>query len=70
MQAITFEADIVGEFLRIPNFELFKNKHVRVVIEAEEVSAARSVLPKAFTQPLQVAEYVAMGSRDEWHSRG
>jgi hypothetical protein len=32
MQAITFEADIVGEFLRIPNFELFKNKHVRVVI--------------------------------------
>jgi hypothetical protein len=70
MQAITFEADIEGEFLRIPNFELFKNKHVRVVIEAEEVSAARSVLPKAFTQPLQVAEYVAMGSRDEWHSRG
>jgi hypothetical protein len=38
MQAITFEADIVGEFLRIPNFELFKNKHVRVVIEAEQFS--------------------------------
>jgi hypothetical protein len=70
MVAVAFEADIVSEFLRIPNFEQFKNKHVRVVIEEEEVSATRSVLPKAFTQPLQVAEYVAMGSRDEWHSRG
>lgn len=71
MYSISFETDIVSEFLRIPNFEQFKNKHVRVVIEAEEtVSTAGSVLPKAFTQPLQVAEYVAMGSRDEWHSRG
>jgi len=70
MYAVAFEADIVSEFLRIPNFEQFKNKHVRVVIEAEEASDARSVLPKAFTQPLQVAEYVAMGSREEWHSRG
>jgi hypothetical protein len=69
MVAVAFEADIVSEFLRIPNFEQFKNKHVRVVIEAEEVSATRSVLPKAFTQPLQVAEYVAMDSRDAWHSR-
>ena len=36
MQAITFEADIVSEFLRIPNFEQLKNKHVKVVIEASE----------------------------------
>ena len=36
MQTITFEADIVSEFLRIPNFEQLKNKHVRVVIEAQE----------------------------------
>lgn len=36
MYAITFEADIVSEYLRIPNFEQLKNKHVRVVIEAEE----------------------------------
>jgi hypothetical protein len=35
MVAVAFEADIVSEFLRIPNFEQFKNKHVRVVIEAE-----------------------------------
>jgi hypothetical protein len=40
MHAITFEADIVSEFLRIPNFEQFKNKHVRVVIEAEAVKTA------------------------------
>lgn len=69
MYAVTFEADIVSEFLRIPNFEQLKNKHVRVVIEAEEVPAIRSVLPAAFTQPLQVTEYSAMGSRDEWHTR-
>ena len=68
MYAITFEADIVSEFLRIPNFEQLKNKHVRVVIE-EEVPAIRSVLPAAFTQPLQVTEYSAMGSRDEWNAR-
>jgi hypothetical protein len=35
MIAVTFEADIVSEFLRVPNFEQFKNKHVRVVIEEE-----------------------------------
>lgn len=38
MHAITFETSIVGEFLRIPNFELFQNKHVRVVIEADAVT--------------------------------
>ncbi|HQR82626.1 MAG TPA: hypothetical protein PK283_06940 [Thiotrichales bacterium] len=35
MYSIAFETDIVSEFLRIPNFEQFKNKHVRVVIEEE-----------------------------------
>ena len=35
MYAIEFEADVVGEYLKIPNFEQFKNKHVRFVIEAE-----------------------------------
>ncbi len=38
MLAITFEADIVSEYLRIPNFEQLKNKHVRVVIEEERAS--------------------------------
>jgi hypothetical protein len=35
MLAVTFEADIVSEYLRIPNFEQLRNKHVRVVIEEE-----------------------------------
>lgn len=39
MYAIEFEADVVGEYLKIPNFEQFKNKHVRVVIEAEGESS-------------------------------
>ncbi len=39
MLAITFEADIVSEYLRIPNFEQLKNKHVRVVIEEESVNS-------------------------------
>jgi hypothetical protein len=40
MCAVEFEADIVSEFLRIPNFEQLKNKHVRVVIEEEAVKTA------------------------------
>ena len=36
MVAITFEADIVSEYLRIPHFDQLKNKHVRIVIEADE----------------------------------
>jgi hypothetical protein len=36
MYAIEFEADIVNEYLKIPNFEQLKNKHVRVIIETDE----------------------------------
>lgn len=36
MYAIEFETDVVNEYLKIPNFEQFKNKHVRVVIETDE----------------------------------
>ncbi len=43
MATLTFETDIVSEFLRIPNFEQFKNKHVRVVIEAEEMPTSIAV---------------------------
>ncbi len=41
MNAMTFEADIVGEFLRIPNFERFQNKHVKVLIEEEKTQPVR-----------------------------
>lgn len=70
MYAITFEADIVSEYLRIPNFEQLKNKHVRVVIEAEESQSAQTALPIAFTRPLTVRDYSAIGGRDEWYDRG
>ncbi len=36
MVAITFETDIVSEYLRIPHFDQLKNKHVRIVIESDE----------------------------------
>jgi hypothetical protein len=37
MPAFTFEANIVSEYLLIPHFEELKNKHVRVVIEPDEM---------------------------------
>lgn len=36
MQAITLKLILWASFLRIPNFEQLKNKHVKVVIEASE----------------------------------
>ncbi len=50
MHAITFETDIVGEFLRIPNFEQFKNKHVRVVIEDALQKRKQSDIDHCFDQ--------------------
>ena len=47
MQTLEFETDIVDEFLRIPNFEQFKNKHVRVVIQ--EGLAPDAIETKAFS---------------------
>jgi hypothetical protein len=75
MYAITFEADIVSEFLRIPNFEQLKNKHVRVVIEAEEVvqnnpkQAIKALLTNARVKPFQqIRDPMAWqtAQRDEW----
>jgi hypothetical protein len=77
MLAVTFEADIVSEYLRIPNFEQLRNKHVRVVIEAEEVAATqastmqviKSLLNNARTKPFQqINDPMAWqkAQRDEW----
>jgi hypothetical protein len=70
MQAIAFEADIVDEFLRIPNFELFKNQHVRVVIEATQESndATITKLPQAFLNPVSVQDYSKLGTRESLYS--
>lgn len=36
MYAIEFEADINGEFIRLPQFEKLKNRHVKVIVLTEE----------------------------------
>jgi len=36
MYAIEFEADIKGEFIRLPQFEKLKNRHVKVIVLTEE----------------------------------
>ena len=76
MLAVTFEADIVSEFLRIPNFEQLKNKHVRVVIETEEVVASvspkqaiKALLSNADAKPFQkIRDPLAwqIAQREEW----
>ena len=70
MTPLVFEADIRGEYLRIPNDERIRNKHVRVVIEVDESPVPRDTLPEAFTRPLRVSDYRLIGQRDEWHTRG
>ena len=35
MYELEFETDIISEFLKIPHFEQFKNKHVRIVIQTD-----------------------------------
>jgi hypothetical protein len=77
MYAVTFEADIVSEFLRIPNFEQLKNKHVRVVIEAEDAEqrsaspkqAIKALLDNAHIKPFQqIRDPLAwqIAQREEW----
>ena len=49
MYAIEFEADIKGEYLRIPQFEKLKNQHVKVILLADEPVAnelASSIQPR------------------------
>jgi Txe/YoeB family toxin of Txe-Axe toxin-antitoxin module len=74
MYAIAFEADIVDEFLRIPNFEQFKNKHVKVVIEAEDKplntkQSIKQLLASVQNKPFQqIQDPLAwqQAQRDEW----
>lgn len=74
MYAVTFETDIVSEFLRIPHFEKLKNKHVRVVIEADETAvnpkqAIKTLLGNAHKKPFQhIQDPLAWqtAQRDEW----
>lgn len=36
MYAIEFETDIYGEFIRLPEFEKLKHRHVKVIVLTEE----------------------------------
>lgn len=36
MYAIEFETDIKGEFIRLPQFEKLKDRHVKVIVLTEE----------------------------------
>lgn len=74
MYAVTFETDIVSEFLRIPHFEKLKNKHVRVVIETDETAvnskqAIKTLLDNADKKPFQrMQDPIAWqaAQREEW----
>lgn len=53
MYAIEFETDIDGEYIRIPEFEKLKNKHVRVIVLAEENDAVTESANHISTQQMQ-----------------
>ncbi|HAA45959.1 MAG: hypothetical protein XD36_1256 [Halomonas sp. 54_146] len=36
MYAIEFEADIKNEFIRLPHFEKLKNRHVKIIVLADD----------------------------------
>lgn len=76
MYAVEFETDVVSEYVRIPNFEQFKNQHVKVIVLSEQANVLQSVAEgadvidfsafkvKAFNYCDGVAYQRAM--RDEW----
>ncbi|AHF01130.1 hypothetical protein THIAE_04410 [Thiomicrospira aerophila AL3] len=78
MYAVEFETDVVSEYVRIPNFEQFKNQHVKVIVLSEQANLSQSVAGiegaevidfsvfkvKAFNHCDAVAYQRAM--RDEW----
>ncbi len=74
MYAVAFETDVVSEFLRIPNFEQFKNKHVKVIIETEEAAtnakqSIQTLLSSTIEKPFQqIKDPLAWQAqlRDEW----
>ena len=53
MYAIEFETDIDGEYIRIPEFEKLKNKHVRVIVLSQEANAVTESANHISTQQMQ-----------------
>jgi virulence-associated protein VagC len=53
MYAIEFETDINSEYIRLPEFEKLKNKHVRVIVLSEETDSAIEPVNPLKTQQMQ-----------------
>ncbi|SFR49354.1 hypothetical protein [Thiomicrospira sp. ALE5] len=75
MYAVEFETDVVSEYVRIPNFEQFKNQHVKVIVLSDKANVSQGIESadvidfsafkvKAFNHCDAVAYQRAM--RDEW----
>jgi hypothetical protein len=68
MQLIEFQADIISEYLKIPNFEMLKNKHVKVVIELADEALKPNDIDECFDQfNLNLSSYHI--NRDEANAR-
>lgn len=48
MFAVEFEADIVDEYVRIPDFARLKGKHVKVIVLSEEKVSSKPRQNEAF----------------------
>ena len=58
MQAIEFEIDINDEFIKIPNFEKLKDKHVKIILlYNEEEEKQNRILPNIFYNPVITTQY-------------
>lgn len=72
MYAIEFEADLKGEYLRIPQFEKLKNQHVKVILMADLEATEQKLVPKAKRQPASIPTIAFYGDvistvpSDQW----
>ena len=72
MYAVEVELDVREPFLKIPNYERLKNKHVRVLFIAEDELAAPASsrkLPDVYLNPAVVEGYEMIGTRDDCYER-
>jgi len=67
MQAIEFEIDINDEFIKIPNFEQLKNKHVKIILLYNEEENKNQKLPNIFYDPIIKTKY-ELFQREEIYS--
>jgi hypothetical protein len=70
MQAIEFETYINGEFIKVPNIERLKSRHVKVILlYYEEESDSELRLPKIFYAPVIRTHYEVF-DREERYANG